>query len=119
MDEDINWQLEIAERFNQLCPNMFGDPYVSALAFGFQCHVGWKRILEGCFTELSKIPGVTVNTVKEKFGTLRIYIDGGDETAWDIISRYEQMSETVCELCGMPGRLEGKFWLMVRCEKCR
>lgn len=48
---------------------------------------------------------LTVAQVKEKFGTLRFYADGGDHTSYCMISMAESMSSCTCEVCGAPGKL--------------
>ena len=64
--------------------------------------------------------GVIVATqVNEKFGTLRFYVDGGDEEVFRLIDAAEQESATVCELCGVPGMLVMKEWCSTRCSSCR
>lgn len=57
--------------------------------------------------------------VKEKFGTLRFYIHGGDEYINGMISLAENMSYHTCEKCGTTeniGRTKG--WISVLCEDC-
>tara|TARA_Y100000034_G_scaffold137014_1_gene218482 strand:- start:32596 stop:33000 length:405 start_codon:yes stop_codon:yes gene_type:complete len=56
--------------------------------------------------------------VKEKFGTLRFYITGGDEYTDGMITMAEAMSEITCEECGMPGTLRKSGWWRTRCDKC-
>ena len=38
--------------------------------------------------------------VKEKFGGLRFYVNGGNDRVWDIIQNAESLSYHVCEECG-------------------
>lgn len=46
------------------------------------------------------IPQVVAVQVKEKFGTLRFYVEGGDEYIRGLISMAESMSGVTCEKCG-------------------
>lgn len=48
--------------------------------------------------EIQKVP-VAVQ-VKEKYGTLRFYINGGTDAQHALISMAERMSEHTCEVCG-------------------
>lgn len=56
--------------------------------------------------------------VKEKFGSLRFYIGSSSDAVFDRISEAEKDSAKTCELCGKPGKIIGKGWLMARCEEC-
>jgi len=58
-----------------------------------QNHVEWKRRTNPDFY-------VKAVQVKEKFGTLRFYIDGGDEEVFGMIKMAECMSRNVCEITG-------------------
>jgi len=46
------------------------------------------------------IPQVTLDQVKEKFGTLRFYYTGGDDYIRGLVSMAESMSGVICEGCG-------------------
>jgi hypothetical protein len=63
------------------------------------------------------IPQVIAVQVKEKFGTLRFYVDGGNEATYAMISMAESMSARTCEKCGAPGKLRGKTWLYTACDE--
>lgn len=63
------------------------------------------------------IPQVIAVQVKEKFGTLRFYTDGGNEVTYAMISMAESMSARTCEKCGAPGKLRGKTWLYTACDE--
>lgn len=62
---------------------------------------------------------VVATQVKEKFGTLRFYVDGGDEEVFRLIDVAEKESATICEACGAPGTLVSKGWCSTLCESCR
>jgi hypothetical protein len=55
--------------------------------------VEWKRKTNPDFY-------VKAVQVKEKFGTLRFYIEGGDEEVFGMIKMAEAMSRNVCEITG-------------------
>ena len=59
----------------------------------------------------------TVKQIKEKFGTLRAYIDGGDNTIAEIIHFAETMSNTTCEECGNIGTTRTGSWMKTLCDK--
>lgn len=55
--------------------------------------------------------------VKEKFGTLRFYIDNGNDTAHALVDFAEAMSETTCEHCGNKGTLYPLGWVRTLCRE--
>jgi hypothetical protein len=76
-----------------------------------------KTIASGSFNEVpNKCRQVTVDQVKEKFGTLRFYYTGGDDYISGITSMAEAMSGVTCEVCGNVGELHGGGWLRTRCD---
>lgn len=66
-----------------------------------------------------EVPQVVATQVKEKFGGLNFYYQGGDAFTDGIITLAESLSYKVCESCGALGttRNHGN-WLRTRCEKC-
>lgn len=61
-------------------------------------------------------PPVRIAQIKEKFGTLRFYYDGGDEYISGMVRLAESVSAFTCEECGCPGTLRGSGWLRTLCE---
>jgi len=62
-------------------------------------------------------PQVTVDQVKEKFGTLRFYYSGGDDYVSGLVSMAESMSAVTCEECGNPGKQVGGGWITTLCKE--
>jgi hypothetical protein len=60
--------------------------------------------------------------VKEKFGGLRIYTQGGDLDAIDTVVRSaESLASITCEECGGSGQLVNlnkSFWMKTLCPQC-
>jgi hypothetical protein len=78
------------------------------------------EIVAGDFREVPKsIPQVTLDQVKEKFGTLRFYYTGGDDYISGMVTMAESMSGVVCEECGNPGETKGDGWVVTLCETHR
>lgn len=69
-----------------------------------------RAVVEAC-------PQVVVDQVKEKFGTLRFYYHGGDETVDGMVRMAESMSSVTCEVCGNKGKIQGKGWVSCRCRE--
>jgi hypothetical protein len=60
-------------------------------------------------------PQVIATQVKEKFGTLRFYYDGGDEYVRAIENMADSMSARTCEVCGNPGKVYRDGWHSTLC----
>ncbi len=61
-------------------------------------------------------PQVVAVQVKEKFGGLRFYVDGGTSEIHNYISFAESISYRTCEECGSPGRAYRSGWHKTLCE---
>ena len=73
--------------------------------------VGMDRVIPEVFAQ------VTVDQVKEKFGTLRFYYSGGDEYIAGLVTMAESMSGVTCEECGNPGKRIGGGWVTTLCKE--
>lgn len=89
------------------------------------CGDGWYWLLDQLMGEIygycnsndKKVPEVT--QIKEKYGRLCIYIQGGDEMIDGMIWLAESMSYTICEECGSIesiGHTTG--WIKTLCYHC-
>ncbi len=65
-----------------------------------------------------KIRQVVASQVKEKFGTLRFYYNGGDEYIHGLAAMAEAMSARTCESCGSPAKTQGTGWRTTMCQPC-
>lgn len=64
---------------------------------------------------------IEATQVKEKFGTLRFYVDYGEEYADEIeklIRQAENESAITCEDCGNPGKTRPGGWIKTLCDDC-
>jgi hypothetical protein len=64
---------------------------------------------------LDELP--TIMQIKEKFGGLRFYINGGDAAVENHIQFAEAMAGRTCEICGSPGEPRNDGWVKTLCEK--
>ena len=55
--------------------------------------------------------------IKEKFGTMRFYVDGGTSEMHNYISFAEAMTSRTCEVCGDRGHSRTGSWVRVLCNK--
>ena len=64
-------------------------------------------------------PTVDLIQVKEKFGGLRFYIDGGNNYIDGMISLAEDMSYRICEICGTSKNIgQTSGWITTICKDC-
>jgi hypothetical protein len=59
-----------------------------------------------------------VEQVKEKYGTLCWYDSGGNEATEEIVMKYEDVSESVCALCGKPSSYITSGYVLYICKAC-
>jgi hypothetical protein len=55
--------------------------------------------------------------VKEKYGTLRFYINGGTDVHYAYIDMATAMSAVTCEVCGKRGKQSYGGWVVTRCKE--
>ena len=95
----------------------------TAMCWGLDIADGWFDIIDELSRKiiaLDKQSGTTTEAVqvKEKFGTLRFYVDFGTDEVFEAIEEAERKSAVTCELCGKPGMLRRGGWLKVKCDEC-
>lgn len=96
--------------------------------FYFECSDGWYDLLDDlCYKlqsyvdDFDNVEQIVAAQVKEKFGSLRFYIEagGGDDYIYSLINDAEKKSSLICEDCGEPGKVQSLGrWLMCRCPIC-
>lgn len=60
-----------------------------------------------------------LHQIKEKFGSMRFYIGEGTTEMFDLIGVYENMTFTMCEVCGDVGKIgsHGGYWAKCLCPE--
>jgi hypothetical protein len=101
--------------------------------YGISCGDGWHWLLSNLLEKINayienknkwakpeeKITGFQIAQVKEKFGGLRFYSDGGDRYIDGLVSFAEEVSYNTCETCGTNQELGQTIgWISVVCKKC-
>lgn len=118
----------LCERYPKLFVNRNGAMTETAMSWGFSCGDGWFDLVDTLCRNIQshidnnsrsghEIPQVTVDQVKEKFGTLRFYCTGGDELIRGMIWFAESMSSRLCETCGNPGERQPGGWVRTLCKE--
>lgn len=64
-----------------------------------------------------KVHQVIAMQVKEKFGTLRFYYNGGDDQVYGMVCIAESMSSRICEVCGNKGKRRQGGWIQTLCDE--
>ena len=111
---------ELQEALKQKFPTLFPLDTV------FRCEDGWYELIYAMAEELANRGEVgSFNTVKEKFGELRAYMNSlpapSEPSNLPIIRKYENMSARTCEMCGSTegaGIVESGGWPQCRCREC-
>ncbi len=100
------------------------EKYKNILALGhnsgFNCWSGWYSIINDMLATMDHSMSVPfdlkVVQIKEKFGTLRVYIAPRDPYTQGIIDMAETISKHICERCGEPGEMRtGIGWHKTLC----
>jgi len=126
MREDLDKLL--CERYPKMFVNRDKSMQETAMCWGFDCGNGWFDLINALCASIQnyidnnsrpgrEIPQVTVDQVKEKYGTLRFYTTGGDRLTDGMVWFAESMSAHTCETCGHPGKWRGTGWFYTSCDE--
>lgn len=63
------------------------------------------------------VPWINVAQIKEKFGGLRFYYDGGDEHISGMVTMAESWAHRTCEQCGNKGKQRDGGWIRTLCDE--
>lgn len=113
--------LASVENLEKKYPNI-SIPYIES---GF----GWMPIIEILFayadewnkTAQYEEDKIVFVQIKEKFGSLRVYYDGGSPEFRGMVEMAEIMARYICERCGDiadSGRVKG-YWCQTLCPNCK
>jgi hypothetical protein len=137
---------QLCDKYPKIFANRYADMTTTAMCWGFECGDGWYNILDQLCAEIQhhidwkerqreaairfnskatsgemrevpkEISQVVAAQVKEKFGTLRFYYDGGDERISGMVTLAESMSAVTCEQCGSPAQIRQGSWARTLCD---
>ena len=107
-------------------PNLYRQYYLSmretCMCWGFECMEGWLNLIDELSKKITELdPNVQAAQVKEKFGGLRFYIDGGSDEVHKLIEEAEEESYKICEKCGTKENVSQTKtgWIKTLCDKCK
>jgi hypothetical protein len=75
-----------------------------------------EQIMEEGVVIPAEVPQVVVEQIKEKFGGLRFYYQGGDEHTSGVVDMAESWAAKSCETCGAFGTRRGGGWIRTLCD---
>ena len=116
---------EFAKRMHERFPEMFKMPYG-----GFCIGEGWWPIVESLCGNIQHyldwinknretrpiVEQVVVMQIKEKFGGLRFYYEGGDEKVYGMVRMAESWADHTCEDCGNKATKKTTGWIKNLCN---
>ena len=141
LNNDYGWQQELKSRY----------PDMLAKIHSFEHGKGWKDILEVLFNQIQRFEAVMLFNkqykteskedwssivtdeqpytkivfaqIKEKFGGIRIYYDGGDhQTVRNLVREAENLADITCESCGTTEfvkKQNNRGWIHTSCDNCK
>jgi hypothetical protein len=114
------------EQLEAKYPLMFSRPYggvavgagwwpiIEVLCANIQSHTEWWNANR---KERPVVEQVVIEQIKEKFGGLRFYYQGGDDTIAGMVRMAEAWADRSCEQCGKPGKQRGGGWVQTLCDE--
>ena len=120
-EKQRNWAIEHNNMVSQCREGIF-DLFEKSMEGVIDQEYKEKRLAEtlanGYREVPDTIPQVTLDQVKEKFGSLRFYYTGGDDVIDGMVRMAESMTEVTCEECGNVGERRGGGWVHTYCTPC-
>jgi hypothetical protein len=122
-DQEFQDYEKFAKSMEEKFPKMLGGRYG-----GFAVGKGWYPILEILCSNIQQhldwrekqgkaVPQVVVEQIKEKFGGLRFYYQGGDDEISGMVRMAEAWADVACEECGAAGKRRSGGWIRTLCDQ--
>jgi hypothetical protein len=117
---------KFADEMKEKYPKIFSKPYggfcigpgwwpiVEKLCSNIQHHIDWQNKNHEKHPVVEQVIAVQI---KEKFGGLRFYYDGGDDTIYGMVRMAESWASNHCEECGKPGTSRNGGWIKTLCDE--
>ena len=137
MDEDLEPYEVFANQMEEQFPAMFSEPYggfaigegwwpiIKSLCANIQSHIDWRNKTRAKLLESNpynhpipdEVEQVVVHQIKEKFGGLRFYYEGGDDEISGMVTMAESWASHSCENCGKPATKQTTGWIKNVCDE--
>jgi hypothetical protein len=116
---------DFSKRMEATYPKIFAGQYG-----GFAVGSGWWPIIESLCANIQShtdwwnknretrpvVEQVVVAQIKEKFGGLRFYYEGGDDQISGMVRMAEAWASHSCEECGAFGKRRSGGWIRTLCD---
>lgn len=89
-------------------------PIIESLCINIQSHIDWWNLNR---KDRPVVAQVVIEQIKEKFGGLRFYYQGGDDTIAGMVRMAESWADATCEQCGKPGVIRNGNWIRTLCDE--
>lgn len=83
-------------------------------AFGMQM----LKELKEALVKANILDKYRIAQIKEKYGELRWYDFGNTEEGFKVISKYQELSNYTCIVCGKPATKVTTGWILPFCDNC-
>ena len=144
MKEELDKQL--CEKYPKIFRDRYAPMTETCMCWGIECGSGWYQVIDSLCGQIQShidwshksnaidlewnekhpenqrevrpiVEQVIAVQVKEKFGGLRFYYDGGDDMIDGMVRMAESWAACSCETCGKPGSLRRGGWLRTLCDE--
>jgi len=120
---------ELQKQLFEKYPRIFRQKDLSmretCMCWGIACDDGWYWLIDHLCSQLqwdtdrNNYPQVEAIQVKEKFGGLRFYVNGANDSQYGTIEFAEFLSVDICEKCGSVDEVtQTKGWIKSLCKRC-
>jgi hypothetical protein len=112
---------QMLEKYPKIFSKQFGGfavgegwyPIIESLCENIQTHTDWQNKNRETRPIVEQ---VVVVQIKEKFGSLRFYYQGGDEAVAGMVRMAESWAIHSCEVCGDVGTRRRGGWVSTLCD---
>lgn len=119
---------KLVEKYPKIFKDRYGNMQETAMCWGFEHGDGWYQILDSLCGQIQHyidwknrteetVKQVVATQVKEKFGGLRFYYNGGDDHISGMVQMAESWAYHTCEECGAVGKMRRGGWIRTLCDE--
>lgn len=118
----------LVEKYPLIFRDRHADMKVTAMCWGFECDDGWYWLIDNLCESIqsyidnnkpNKVNQIVAVQVKEKYGGLRFYYDGGNDFISGMVRLAENLSYKTCEICGSTKNItQTDGWIRTLCNSC-